>query len=1069
MLDMKSKKSSLVTALGTRCNACDENFKSEADFKDHILTTIHKGPSDGTRNFNYRLTAKTAKSNLVKGALRNHIEVEHKQGATNIDFSDGAWILAVFPEVLNWDKGNRKFSYGDLNIQVIEAKPGIDGENKHMDYKIVFHVNGKKVVLHAYNSKQRFTISGQNYVNFVTKFLEPFLRKKIEGLIPDANKFNETVLKNLGRPVKRKNIKYKTSQPLSCNSCNQISNSVSQLHAHMKFTHELSLNMSIESGRYHSTKNNSKAESLMIEDSSLSVLLNDSIEDDVSRKQLILNIPTLEESVGEVENTMNTAVEKYKCDVWYKDNIPCVYESTTATDMLKHMKSDHIEVKKTGSKIEKIVDNKEVRKEVNKDERNECEKEERKEDSTEEKEVEMKEEIKEDIIVEKEVPKSHDLDIEREKFQCDICVIKFDSNHLLMNHVKSTHKQEPLEYVCSKCKYVSRTETGMKRHDNVFCDQCSICMPGNIEFDIHMRFHKICHSKNCDFRATIYTELKDHVLAAHGRTTCQLCREECENEEELKQHEQTHVHKKNAVGNGANVECEGDRKEVDDLKAHVKTIHEGGPSLKYTCNTCEYGSDYIAELWNHVLEVHPGSNFQFDNKVKKDILLNLVAEQNVDIMEEFNSLKKDIKEAFTQLAQDIGGSMRSIRDELNEKITAAQKETNNLVSKISNIENLVKYKREGTEGSKVPIVTPVHTEEEVISIKEVTKDRTKYRNSKQKSKHRVTWVGTSISKVLDREKFEKDVKVDLTVEKAYCIKEEGRFKKLNFAAIVPEIVNKGEVDTLVLQTGSIEITNVDVNKAMMDASKDLSEYKREWYSKAEEDSVNLFNIAEGAIARDPNLNVVIVKRLSRFDRTSSDISGIKTQLSKFANHVYDQLWLKRGSPDRIHIIELALGCDKYPHLRNIVYGKHNNPKYDGIHLTGDAAGRHFTYRAIQAIYPIISQPFQYTHRPTFSSVNSPTRISNNKVQRMPAERHDQDNYHRDCPQTRYQTQSTSGRRGGNKSSRSYSDVLTNRDHRYKDGNRAGCGKKKPELKQSRYEVPTHNRFAGLSDMYQGNY
>ena len=112
---------------------------------------------------------------------------------------------------------------------------------------------------------------------------------------------------------------------------------------------------------------------------------------------------------------------------------------------------------------------------------------------------------------------------------------------------------------------------------------------------------------------------------------------------------------------------------------------------------------------------------------------------------------------------------------------------------------------------------------------------------------------------------------------------------------------------------------------------------------------------------------------------------------------------------------------------------------------------------------------QYTHRLTFSCVNFSSRNSIDMVHRMPAERHGQDHYHRDCPQTRYQTQSTSGRRGGNKSSRSYSDVLTNRDHRYKDGNRAGCGKKKPELKQSRYEVPTHNRFAGLSDMYQGNY
>ena len=59
--------------------ACSLSFHSEAEFKEHILTTVHRGPSDGTRNFKYQLTAKTAKKNLVKGALRKHISIEHKQ------------------------------------------------------------------------------------------------------------------------------------------------------------------------------------------------------------------------------------------------------------------------------------------------------------------------------------------------------------------------------------------------------------------------------------------------------------------------------------------------------------------------------------------------------------------------------------------------------------------------------------------------------------------------------------------------------------------------------------------------------------------------------------------------------------------------------------------------------------------------------------------------------------------------------------------------------------------------------------------------------------------------------
>ena len=83
------------------CIECDEEFASETDFKDHILTTLHSGPSKSTRNFKYRVTDKTARTNLMKGAKRKHLGIEIKQGATNIDFSDGSWILVAYPEMGN--------------------------------------------------------------------------------------------------------------------------------------------------------------------------------------------------------------------------------------------------------------------------------------------------------------------------------------------------------------------------------------------------------------------------------------------------------------------------------------------------------------------------------------------------------------------------------------------------------------------------------------------------------------------------------------------------------------------------------------------------------------------------------------------------------------------------------------------------------------------------------------------------------------------------------------------------------------------------------------------------------
>ena len=103
-----------------------------------------------------------------------------------------------------------------------------------------------------------------------------------------------------------------------------------------------------------------------------------------------------------------------------------------------------------------------------------------------------------------------------------------------------------------------------------------------------------------------------------------------------------------------------------------------------------------------------------------------------------------------------------------------------------------------------------------------------------------------MSKVLNRKKFEDDLNVELHTVKAYCINKEGRFPECNFEDMVPKVVSKDNTDTLILQTGSIEITNIDVNNAMIDPSKNIKKYKEEWLEKVEEASIKLFKIAEEA-------------------------------------------------------------------------------------------------------------------------------------------------------------------------------------------------------------------------------
>ena len=101
------------------------------------------------------------------------------------------------------------------------------------------------------------------------------------------------------------------------------------------------------------------------------------------------------------------------------------------------------------------------------------------------------------------------------------------------------------------------------------------------------------------------------------------------------------------------------------------------------------------------------------------------------------------------------------------------------------------------------------------------------------------------------------------------------------------------------------------------------------------------------------MKVVIVKRLPRYGPASSDPKGIKQQLSKFSNHVYDQLWFKKGCVKNIFIVDIDLNCSTPGYLRNMIYGDPKESSYDGLHLRGQGAYRHLTYRSVIAIGHII--------------------------------------------------------------------------------------------------------------------
>ena len=237
----------------------------------------------------------------------------------------------------------------------------------------------------------------------------------------------------------------------------------------------------------------------------------------------------------------------------------------------------------------------------------------------------------------------------------------------------------------------------------------------------------------------------------------------------------------------------------------------------------------------------------------------------------------------------------------------------------------------------------------------------------------------------------------------------------------------------------------------MDPSNSIEEYKAEWTRKVKDDSTNLFNLAKAAVEMKPDMEVIIVKRLPRYDLKSQDPIHIKQSLSELSNSVYDQLWLENGGPTNIHIVSLdKMEC--YGYLKDIIYGASNSPNYDGIHLRGAAASRHFTYRAVNAVkhvlwlkktslrYPANLPQFQHNLPGSRNSNYQPWKHNNGGSSNYSAN-------HDNCPQTKYQwrTQSRVGSRSG------------------QSGNRAGKGyahnsEDNQQIGSCFYSIPVQNRF-----------
>ena len=251
---------------------------------------------------------------------------------------------------------------------------------------------------------------------------------------------------------------------------------------------------------------------------------------------------------------------------------------------------------------------------------------------------------------------------------------------------------------------------------------------------------------------------------------------------------------------------------------------------------------------------------------------------------------------------------------------------------------------------------------------------------------------------------------------ANAAKYAAKFPESNFTSVIPEMLKSDKFDNLIVQAGSVDITNL---KTKVQPTKHFEYFRQETVISAK----NLFSACENALKRNPNLKkVVIMKQTPRYDTTEADPSSIKPVLSQLFNNSVTELWMTSQLKDKIFVGNHTIDCTGS--IREARYRNTKTGRYDGIHLFGSSGKKAYTNSVMNILKQagIVNPEFDHTN----------------------------------CPQTQFQAKQKNF-------------VMSNNWQCDVDVRKAKCGKKMRSEMNGRYTLPTRNRFAGLSENHQGNY
>jgi hypothetical protein len=271
------------------------------------------------------------------------------------------------------------------------------------------------------------------------------------------------------------------------------------------------------------------------------------------------------------------------------------------------------------------------------------------------------------------------------------------------------------------------------------------------------------------------------------------------------------------------------------LRNHVKNKHEITEDRKFKCNACTFQTDVLLKIYEHKLGEHPETSIEFNPKTTtvKDMALNLISQQNLELMEEILDLKKGLKVAFEKLSDEIQIKYEVIENDNKQSDSNIKSVFDEFTKKLGNLVNVpTAAKKSAPRSSPLPVPTPgdkaSHSTPPPPPPPPPTSNAgmappskpapSRKRKTAYLQKAKVLYVGDSLAHNVNLRLLEQDTKTIIKSIKAYSAVEDlkARWPHKNFTDVTPAaLFNTAEDDKfteLILAAPTVDISNLNTVK-----------------------------------------------------------------------------------------------------------------------------------------------------------------------------------------------------------------------------------------------------------------